>query len=181
MDGPFYQDTRSPFIISDITAVTLSTTDKALYPISNFPVMGGNYWWAGKKLRIELFGRISTSTTPGNGTFDIYWGSGADANGTIVASSAAFALIASQTNMSWRALIDVHCRSIGSAGTLFCTGQATFNPSVFASPVLIPATAPVVSSSLDLTAANIISVQFKRSGSTSESMQVHEIIVVAMN
>jgi hypothetical protein len=37
------------------------------------------------------------------------------------------ALVANGTNLSWMAEIDVHCRSIGSAGTLFCTGFALFN------------------------------------------------------
>src|SRR3954469_16961871 len=102
MDDAFYQDTRGPFTATDIAAVTLAATDKALYPIANFPVLGSNYWkFIGKKLRIQLFGRITTVLTPGNGTLDVYWGTGADANGTIIQSSAAHALTASQTNLSW--------------------------------------------------------------------------------
>lgn len=184
-DGLFYNDLREPFIGTDIASVTLSTTDKALYPASNFPVLGGQYFARiGKALRIRLFGRITTAATPGNGTFDVYYGTGADANGTILASSAALALTASQTNLSWMAEIDVHCRSIGSTGTLFCTGYAKFNNAVLANtlqPMLIPASAPAVSGSIDLTAANIISVQFKRSGSTAETMQVHNMQVIALN
>lgn len=182
-DGLFYNDLRVPFTAADIAAVTLATTDKALYGQSNFPVLGGNYFsFAGKKTRIRLFGRITTAVTPGNGTFDIYYGSGADANGTILASSAAMTLIASQTNISWMAEINVHCRSIGATGTLFCTGWAQFGTAVIAAGMfLIPASAPAVSGSLDLTAANILSVQFKRSGSTAETMQVHDMDVVALN
>lgn len=186
MDGAFYNDLREPHISADIAAVTLSTTNKALYPASNFPALGGQYWARpGKRLRIRLFGRITTAATPGNGQFNVYYGSGADATGTILASSlVSVALVASQTNMSWEAIIEVHCRSIGSAGTLFCTGRAHFNPLVIAStaqPILIPSTAPAVSAGVDLTAANIISVQFLRSGSTAETMQVHDMDVVSMN
>jgi hypothetical protein len=65
------------------------------------PNMAGYFLRPGKKIRIRLFGKITTAVTPGNGSFDIYWGSGADANGTILASSAALALTASQTNLSW--------------------------------------------------------------------------------
>jgi len=184
-DGLFYWDTREPFIGADIASVTLSTTDVALYPPSNFPVLGGQYWSrVGKKIRIRLFGRMTTGATPGNLTFDIYYGSGANATGTILASSAAVALTASQTNLSWMCEVTVHCRSIGSSGTLFCVGWALFNPSLIAStnqPILIPASAPVVSAAVDLTAANIISIQAKRSGSTTETMQVHDMEVVAMN
>lgn len=181
-DGLFYHDQREPVIGADIAAVTLSTTDKALYPASNFPVLGGQYFARiGKKLHIRLFGRMTTGTTPGNGTWDIYYGTGADANGTILASSAAQALTASQTNLSWMLNVYVHCRSIGNAGTLFCVGWSKFNEAVVAPTLMIPASAPAVSGSVDLTAALIISCQFKRSGSTAETMQIHDMDVVAMN
>src|SRR5215813_10012986 len=127
-DGLFYNDLRGPFLTSDVTSVVLSTTDKALYPATSFPVLGSNYWaFAGKRLSIRMFGRISTGTSPGNGTFDVYWGTGADANGTIIGSSAAKALQVSQTNLSWYAQFDIHCRTMGASGTLFCTGRADFN------------------------------------------------------
>jgi hypothetical protein len=184
-DGIFYWDTREPFISSDVASVTLSTTAKALYPAAAFPVLGGQYWARpGKKIRVRMFGRITTGTTPGNGTFSIYYGSGADATGTVVASSAAIALIASQTNLSWESEIYVHCRTTGATGTLFGTGKALFNVAVMASttqPMLIPASAPAASGSVDLTAANIISCQFLRSGSTAEAMQVHDLEVTALN
>lgn len=182
MDGGFYHDTRSPFLIADIAAVTLSTTDKALYPTANFPVLGSNYWTPGKRMHIDLFGRITTAATPGNGTWDVYWGTGADANGTILVSSAAQALTASQTNLSWHAHFDIHCRAIGSGtgGSLFAVGWAKFNEAVVAPTMAIPASAPAAVG-VDTTASNIISVQFKRSGSTVETMQVHDIIVTSLN
>lgn len=182
-DGLFYCDMREPFIGADIGAVTLATTDKALYPASNFPVLGGQYFARiGKKLAIRLWGKITTAATPGNGTFDIYYGTGADANGVLLASSAAHTLIASQTNLSWRAEIFVHCRSIGNVGTLFCDGNWEFNAAVVAAQNgLIPASAAVVSGACDLTAALIISAQYKRSGSTAETMTVQDMEVIALN
>lgn len=185
MDGPLYLDHRTPLISTDIASVTLATTDKALYPVANFPVLGGNYFGSvGKALQIHLFGRMTTGATPGNGTFDVYYGSGADATGTVIASSAAFALSASQTNLSWEMEISVRCRTMGATGTLFCVGSAWFNNAIVAStlqPIMIPASAPAASGSVDLTAANIISVQFKRSGSTVETVQVHEMRVISLN
>lgn len=181
-DGLFYNDIREPCISTDIGQVTLATTDKALYPASNFPVLGGQYFARlGKKLKIRLFGRMTTVLTPGNGTWDIYYGTGADANGTILASSQAHALTASQTALTWMMECFVHCRSIGSAGTLFCTGYALYNESITAPHQLIPASSAVVSGGVDLTAANIISVQYKRSGSTAETMTVHDMEVTALN
>ena len=184
-DGLFYLDTREPFIGIDIAAVTLSTTAKALYPASNFPILGGQYFSRiGKKIKIRLFGRMTTGTTPGNGSFNVYYGTGADANGVLLMTGTPVALSASQTNLSWWADVFVHCRSIGSSGTLFCTGEANFHVSLIAStlqPILLPASAPAVSGACDLTAANIISVQFLRSGSTAETMQVHDMEVIALN
>jgi hypothetical protein len=184
-DGLFYQDTREPFIGADIAAVTLAATAKALYPVSNFPVLGGQYFSRiGKKLHVVLFGRMTTVLTPGNLTIVVYYGTGADANGVIICQSAAVALIASQTNLSWQADIMVHARSLGATGTLFGCGTFQCNPALIAStaqPLMIPASAPAVSGSCDLTAANIISVQALRSGSTAETMQVHDMKVVAVN
>lgn len=184
-DGIFYNDLREPFIGADITAVTLSTTAKALYPASNFPVLGGQYWARiGKAIRVRLFGRMTTAATPGNGSFNVYYGSGADANGTAIMTGTPVALVASGTNLSWMAEIDVHARSLGSAGTLFCTGWALFHVGLLLStnaPMLLPASAPAVSGAVDLTAANIISMQFLRSGSTAETMQVHNMQVTALN
>jgi len=182
-DGLFYNDIREPFVTVPPGAVTLTAADKALYTASQFPVLGGQYFARpGKKVKIRLFGQITTAATPGNGTFDVYYGTGADANGVLLAASAAHVLIASQTNQSWALEVVVTCRTTGSVGTLFCTGTCDFTPAVSAAGGgLIPASAPVVSAACDLTAALIISVQFKRSGSTVETIQVLEMEVTALN
>jgi hypothetical protein len=183
-DGLFYVDTRAPHLNADIPAVTLAATDKALVPLANVPVLGANYFaYVGKAMRLTMFGRITTAATPGTGTFDLYWGSGADANGTIIASSPAFTLIASQTSLSWRLEMTIRCRVLGAAGVgaLFATGQMNFNTAVVAAGFgLIPASLPA-QVLVDLTAANVLSPQFKRSGSTVETMQVHEVIYEALN
>ena len=128
MDGGFYRDTRSPFTAADIASVTLATTNKALYPVGNFPVLGSNYFgWLGKKISIELFGRITTGTTPGNGQWNVYWGTGADANGTSLQGSTFQALQASQNNLSWWAKFLCTCRAFGSGGALLVTGISMFN------------------------------------------------------
>jgi|GEM_PF-2008193 len=183
MDGNFFIDSRAPWTITDVASVTLATTDKAMVPLSNLPVLGSNYFWAGKLVRINMIGRITTAATPGNGTFDLYWGNGTDANGTILVSSAAFALTASQTNLTWNLNLFVRSRVIGSSGSLFAWGQMDFNNAVVANtlqPIMIPASAPAAVT-VDLTAANVLSPQFKRSGSTAETLQVHDLTFEAMN
>ncbi len=133
-------------------------------------------------MRIRLFGKITTAATPGNLTIGIYYGTGADANGVLLQSSAAQTLIASQTNLSWQIEMFVHARSLGSTGTLFVTGKSVFNTAVIAAGTfLIPASAAVVSGACDLTSALIISVQAKRSGSTAETMAVQDLECISLN
>lgn len=183
MDGAYYNDLREPFVVADIPAVTLTAANKALFRPADMPVLGGNYMARpGKKLRLRLFGRITTAATPGNLTMALLWGTGADANGVSVVASAAQVLIASQTSLSWELELMIHCRTIGATGTLFATGKAFFNTAVIAAgDFLFPASLAAPSGAIDLTASLIPSVQALRSGSTVETMQVHDMEVVAMN
>ena len=186
MDGAYYRDTRQPFISSDVTAVTLAATFKALVPVANLPPLGSNYFgFPGKKLRFRLFGRMTTALTPGNIQLAMFYGTGADANGVNICQSAAVALSASQTNLSWEAEFTIHCRTMGATGTLFGTGKFLCNNALVAStlqPIMIPASAPAVSGSCDLTSSSLVlSPQMLRSGSTAETAQVHDIEVEALN
>jgi hypothetical protein len=186
MDGGFYNDLRAPFIVgaTDIAAVTLLATDLPLYGPSNFPVLGGQYFYPGKKMHIRLFARMTTAATPGNLTMSVYYGDGTAANGVLLCSTLATALTLNKTALTWTGDIFVRCCSVGSAGTLFCNGEFHFNVGLIAStlqPILLPDSTPVVSGACDLTASKIISVQAKRSGSTAETMQVHDIDVIGMN
>lgn len=184
MDGAFYTDLRAPFDVAATppAQVTLATTDKALYTTSEFAAFGSGYWWVGKQVRIHLVGKATTGATPGNGTFDIYWGTGADANGTILASSAATAMAANQSNITWEIDLIAECTVRGTSGKLMVTGKALLNGLLTTNvPMPIPATSPAASSAIDLTAANVISVQFKRSGSTAETMQVLSMRVHPLN
>jgi hypothetical protein len=184
-DGLFYVDSKVPFISGDVGQVTLASTDKALIPAANIPVLGGNYFsFIGKAVRVRLFGRMSTGATPGNITMSMYYGTGADANGVVLAASGAVAGVANATNLSWMAEYIVRCRTMGATGTLFCTGIFVPNVALVLStvqPILIPASAPAASASCDLTAALLLSPQVKRSGSTSELMTVHDVSYEALN
>lgn len=185
MDGLFYVDSRAPHIAGDVASVTLTTTAKALIPAANIPILGGNYFgWIGKAMRIKLFGRMTFTTTPGNLTVQLNYGTGADANGVVLAATAATAITASQTNMSWSAEFIVRCRTLGAAGTLFCTGEFNANVAVIAStlqPVMIPASAPAASAACDLTAALLLSPQAIQSGTPAGTMQVHDVLYEALN
>lgn len=181
MSALFYESVLEPHFTTDLSPVTLSSSYKALYTPSNFPYLGpGFFSRPGKRLRIMARGKMTTGATPGNLTLGLLYGTGADNNGVVVVASGAVALVANGTNLPWEVHIDVHCRSIGSAGTLFAMGSTKFALGLMLStvqPVFLPASAPVVSGACDLTAALILSLQALRSGSTAESMTVQDMRV----
>jgi len=183
-DGLYYVDSRQPFISADVAAVTMAATAKALIPAANIPVLGGNYFsFIGKAMRIRLFGRMTVAASPGNLTMQLMYGTGADANGVVLAASAATAITASQTNISWQCEYVVRCRSMGATGTLFCTGSCIANPAIIAStaqPMMIPASAPAASAACDLTASLLLSPQVIQSG-TAGTIQVHDVLYEALN
>jgi hypothetical protein len=185
MDGPFYVDSRAPHISADIGAVTIGAANKAIVPVANLPILGGNYFnYIGKAVRIRMFGRMTTAASAGTQTWTFLWGTGADANGTAIVSSAAVTLVNSQTNLSWMLEAIIRCRSLGATGTLFGTGNMAFGNAVVASTnqaVLLPATAPAASASVDLTAANVISPQVLATTSTTNTIQVHDFLFESLN
>lgn len=181
-DGLFYVDHRTPFISADVGSVTIGAANKALVPLANLPILGANYFsYVGKAVRLRMFGRWTTAAAAGTQTFTWLWGTGADNNGTAIMSSAAITPSNSQTNLSWMSEVVIRCRSMGATGTLFGTGFMICNEAVVAAKIMIPASAPAASASVDLTAANVISPQVLATTSTTNTMQVHDFTFEALN
>lgn len=183
-DGLFYLDTREPHLVTDISAVTMAATAKALYPAAAFPVLGGQYFnRPGKALKISLWLKMILALTPGNFSFNVHWGTGADANGTLICTAGTpVALNASVTKCGFAEFV-IRCLTTGTAGTLQCTGIAWFDHLLIANtlqPIMVPTAGAVASAALDLTAALIPSVQVLQSG-TVGTIQVQELKVVALN
>lgn len=185
-DGIYYVDTRAPHVMADFGQITLSTTSLMLWPGSwagsNTPA---GYWDVGKKWHIVVFGKFTTGITPGNLTAEIRFGT-TDNAGTILATSAATALAASKTNVPWIMKVFVHARSTPSATSgLFAWGwiqtdQAGGLLTSALQPLFIPASAPAAVN-VDTTAASGINIQFKRSGSTGETVTVQDLTIQAVN
>lgn len=172
MDGPTYNDLRQPWNTVAPASVTLSTTDKALYGAVTVGNMGNQNWSASKSYRIEVCGTFTSAATPGNLTVSLYWGTGADANGTVLAASAATAWTASQATKTWKAWFDVTIITIGATGSALAFGAFKCDEAAIAAELMIPATAPAAVTIDTTTAGNVFSVQAKRSGSTAETMQI---------
>lgn len=166
---------------ADEATVTLATTYKGLILPSRYNYGPQYFNKVGRKLWIRMFGKITTALTPGNGQVGVLFGSGADNVGVNVVQSAAFALTASQANMSWWLDLWITCRSTGPAGTLFGQGFFRVNEAVNTATQQIPTSNAVVSAAVDLTQSLVPSVQFLRSGTTVETITVQDYLIAPMN
>ena len=184
-DGLFYVDSREPHIVTDIPAVTMAATAKAVYPAAAFPVLGGQYFnRPGKAIKISMWLKFVLAGTPGNFSFNLHWGTGADANGTLICTAGTpVALNASVTKCMY-AEFTIRCLTTGTAGTLQATGWAIPDGALITystiAPIMIPMAGAAASASLDLTAANIVSVQVLQSG-TAGTVQCQSLVVEALN
>jgi hypothetical protein len=143
---------------------------------------GGRYWWPGKTMTIIAFGKFTTAATPGNLTVEFRYGVG-DAGGTILATSAAMTLVASQTLKSWRIEMNIECRAIGtgSNGSLFAWGKLECSAALIAAGGGIIPENSGVAVGVDTTAASGLSLQFKRSGSTAEIATTQDLQFMSRN
>ena len=177
MDGPFWHDTRLPFVNTDGPTVTLTGTYQPLVPNSYLPVLGANYFnYIGKALRIRMFGRFTTGATPGSFTLGYLWGNNTANNGTGIAGNSVV-MTANLTGYSWQADLTIRARTLGSSGTIIAFGVWYLQNVGF---IMMPVTLPG-SILLDLTPNNFISPQMQRSGSTGETVQVHDIMFESVN
>lgn len=181
--GLYYQDTKPPFLLGDVAAVTLTAAMKQMWSTADFTPTFQTDWFDGKLFMLRCFGRITTAATPGNLTVQMGYGV-ADAAGAI-ATSAALTLIASQTSMSWRFEGRFRCRSKGVAaatGKMLGTGIFECNVAVIAAGGgMVPATVPAEVTTLNFAQTSGLHLQLARSGSTVETAQVHDLELVALN
>jgi len=186
-----YHETRNPHTqTADYASVSLSTTSKSVLTVTTGDLLGSSlsfpagYWETGKKVHFRFFGKFTTVATPGNLTIEIrhQTGTPSDAGGTILQTSAATALAASKTNISWFCDFTVEARGpiSSTAGSLFGKGWFMYDgagglfTTTSQNPLFIPASAATGVTSLDTTLASYITLQMKRSGSSAEAVVVQD-------
>ena len=182
-DGLFYLDTREPHFVSNLGAITMTTTAKAMYTAASFPTLGAGYFSRpGKAIKISCSMLFTLPSSPGNLSFNVLWGTGADANGTLLMTGTPVAA----TNATKRAYLEVvvRCITTGTSGSLEVTGWAIADigliASSLASPMMMPTGAAAAAVTADTTASNIISIQPLQSG-TAGTVTVDWLQVEALN
>lgn len=169
----------------DGTALSNSTTATSILPAAAKFTLPANYMAIGRVLRINAWGRVSNIvTTPGNLTLDVKFGS------TSVFTSGTMALnTTAKTNVSWRAIIMLTCRSIGAStsATLlgqgdWCSESAVSSAAGTANDILMPASAPAVGTGFDSTTSQAVDLFATFSiANAGNSIQLHEYTLEAMN
>ena len=119
--------------------------------------------------------------TPGNLSFNILWGTGADANGTVLMTGTP----AAATNATKRSYLEVvvRCVTTGTSGSLVASGWCIHDIGLIASAnsiMMLPTGAAAAAVTADTTAANIISIQPLQSG-TAGTVTVDWLQVEALN
>lgn len=182
--GQFYQDMRPPWLTTDTAAVTLATTAKLLWPVLANTATFPSDWFEGKQIMVRAFGRITTPAGAGAVTTSVSFGT-ADNTG-LIASSAANAVTASQTNISWRVEVRVRCREVAPAGgtnsDLLGTGIVESAVMTATTPTMIPASAAAPITNADLTAASQgIGLQMAMATTTGGTVTTHDLELVHNN
>jgi hypothetical protein len=104
--------------------------------------VGGSFWQVGSVVQGIVRGTTTTGATPGTLTIDVRLDT---TGGTLLCTSGALTLLASQTTSSWELYVDIICRSTGTSGTVMAMGRWTAGTALLAAgSALLPATAPAV-------------------------------------
>lgn len=181
-DGLFYLDTREPHFVSNLGAITMTTTAKAMYAAANFPTLGAGYFSRpGKAIKISASMLFTLPASPGNLSFNVLWGTGADANGTVLLTGTP----AAASNATKRSYLEcvVRCITTGSSGSLEASGWCIHDIGLIASAnsiMMLPTAAAAAPVTADTTAANIVSIQPLQSG-TAGTVTVDWLQVEALN
>lgn len=181
--GLFYNDTRPPWITSDIST-TLTTTQKQLWPTAELTPTFQSDWFTGKLFELQCFGKITTPAGAGALTFQLGYGTSDGTTGAL-ATSAALTAIASQSNIPWSFRGRVRCRDRGvaaAAGILFGYGSLEIGIAVVAAgQAIVPASAPAQVGSLNLAQTLGIHLQCLEAATTGATVVVHDASLTALN
>lgn len=139
---------------------------------------GASFWTVGKTLNLWAAGKITTAaSSQGNVTFTFRLDT---TGGTSIAATAATALGASQTNITWVLEAMLTCETIGTSGGILLIGSINFSTALTTNVVVqIPASAPATAT-IDTTANHQILLDATL-GSASDSITLMQYCGIALN
>lgn len=149
----FWRSTLNSVGVGAGTALANSTTLTDISPAPQL-TLPANYLFVNQRLRLTAYGIFSSASAP-TLLLGAYYGGIA---GTALAATAANT-IGNGTNWPWQLWLDIYVRSVGSSGTVWCSGQVAIATSLTqpATPYWLPSsqTMPVT---INTTTANALTV-----------------------
>lgn len=108
------------WVTADATAIANSVTETIIFPDV---AISSNYMADGRKLLVDAWGKLSTTSTP-TIRFKLRWGG---VSGTVLWDSGTMTNASAVTNAIWHVELNVQTRANGSSGSLLVFGTATIN------------------------------------------------------
>lgn len=172
--GVGWRDVLTPrrVLMADGTQVSNTTTETIMCPDFTF---AADYFEPGDAFKYTILGNFSGQAAANTVTVRLKYGG---VGGTAMATSGAFAFDPTAASTTVTEMFEFYfvCRSVGTSGSFFTIGRATWNDFDDASAttlknnldmLMIPASAPAVVSSLDTTTAKAISPTIQFSSGTA--------------
>ena len=164
---PYYATLMSSQI--DGPTLTSSTSFQSMLPLqAKYTFPSQFFQFIGQMIHIRAAGRITTVTSPGTLTFEVVVGS------TVVFTSGAMTLVASQTTVTFIADVTLTVRALdtNAAAGLTFMGIGKFDCVAITNVVtsggsVMPASAPVVGTAIDNSTTNLLDVGILSSATTS--------------
>jgi hypothetical protein len=180
--GEGYHNMQIEPITADQGAITLATTQKALWPYATTITPANFFSNVGRTVHIKAFGKVTTDGTAGNYVGGIGYGS-SDAP-TALAAGASVAGTVSQTNISWIADVYATAELSGASGKLKGWGLWVPAVAVLAStlqPYTLPNSA-LAQVTVDTTVGtNSLVLTLQRSGAGVWTATTQALIFSALN
>jgi len=177
-NGPFRQMVDGSICLVDQTAIT-GTTETPIFPVSQYTGWAPNQLRAGQKWQMTLYG-VGTTPASGQGNITVTPRFGLSSSGIALGSSAATALVASATNLSWMLTQFLTIRTVGAAGlNSNAIGYGAFSAAAgLVTPGFVWGSSANVA--IDLSVAGGLYIGFTL-GSASDSFKALDVILESLN
>jgi hypothetical protein len=165
------------------STITLTTTAKQIATQASFGLVPANFWYPGKAIRLDCYFETTSGGTPGNFTTALFYGNGDNAG--VSKAGAAIAFAATQTSRTVHVQGTMRCRTTGTAGTAWITGNVTYDKALITATTyesgLIPVSANAAVSIDTTVGTNAFTIQALNSGANASTTILQELNIQVVN
>lgn len=167
----------------DGPTVTSATTFTSVLPLQAkyaFPVQF--FQFIGQQIRLRAAGRVTTTSTASNITFEVTAGTSIAGATTVVFTSGALTQVVSLTTVTWIVdlMLTVRALDTNSAAGLTFMGIGRLDSTLVSGGSQLPATSPVVGTAIDNTNVNYFDFGILTSVASTVTMICHQFQLDSM-